>query len=203
MSQTESTPKHFFRKNALVKGKGKGHFVGVYSTLRPEVSSFIHHWRRHIPNRHEHCLLAKEGTICNFASKFTISERARFFYMPQCWDMGQIILLRSGANPRSWVPEASMLTARPPKPLWECVNNWASQMAQMAVHNYRTVNCHLQIPRISICISCQLINQNGLECTAHGAYFARWLTMFRHKHISSQEICHCSKIQILHFVGFP
>jgi hypothetical protein len=25
--------------------------------------------------------------------------------------------LRSGANPRSWVPEASMLTTRPPKPL--------------------------------------------------------------------------------------
>jgi hypothetical protein len=26
--------------------------------------------------------------------------------------------LRSGANPRSWVPEASMLTTRPPKPLY-------------------------------------------------------------------------------------
>jgi hypothetical protein len=25
--------------------------------------------------------------------------------------------LRSGANPRSWVPEASMLNTRPPKPL--------------------------------------------------------------------------------------
>jgi hypothetical protein len=51
--------------------------------------------------------------------------------MPQSWDMRQIILLplwrkaccgffrrlRSGANPRSWVPEGSMLTTRPPKPL--------------------------------------------------------------------------------------
>jgi hypothetical protein len=30
---------------------------------------------------------------------------------------GKIRRLRSGANPRSWVPEASMLTRRPPKPL--------------------------------------------------------------------------------------
>jgi hypothetical protein len=29
---------------------------------------------------------------------------------------GKIRRLRSGANPRSWVPEASMLTTRPPKP---------------------------------------------------------------------------------------
>jgi hypothetical protein len=28
-------------------------------------------------------------------------------------------MLRSGANPRSWVPEANMLTTRPPKPLHE------------------------------------------------------------------------------------
>jgi hypothetical protein len=25
--------------------------------------------------------------MCNFASKFVISERARFFYMPQSWDI--------------------------------------------------------------------------------------------------------------------
>jgi hypothetical protein len=30
---------------------------------------------------------------------------------------GKIRGLRSGANPRSWVPEASVLTPRPPKPL--------------------------------------------------------------------------------------
>jgi hypothetical protein len=30
---------------------------------------------------------------------------------------GKIRRLRSGANPRSWEPEASMLTTRPPKPL--------------------------------------------------------------------------------------
>jgi hypothetical protein len=81
-------------------------------------------------------LLAKEGTngIWPAISEFT--KRAEFFIMPQSWNMGQIILLplrrkaccgffpageirrlRSGANPRSWVPEASMLTPRPPKPL--------------------------------------------------------------------------------------
>ena len=57
--------------------------------------------------------------------------------MPQSWDMGQILRffyfpsggrhaedfyarkiqrLRPGLNPQTWVPEASMLTTRPPKP---------------------------------------------------------------------------------------
>ena len=55
--------------------------------------------------------------------------------MLQSWDMGQILLLsppeegmlriflsvkiqrlRPGLNPQTWVPEASMLTTRPPKP---------------------------------------------------------------------------------------
>ena len=31
--------------------------------------------------------------------------------------------LRPGSNPRSWVPEASMLTTRPPKPLWKFTIN--------------------------------------------------------------------------------
>jgi hypothetical protein len=49
--------------------------------------------------------------------------------MPQICDMRQTALLpllrkacwgifRPGSNPRSWVPEASMLTTRPPKPLF-------------------------------------------------------------------------------------
>ena len=62
--------------------------------------------------------------------------------MPQSWDMGQILslplqrkavrhsedysdtrkfqLLRPGSNPRTRVPEARMLTTRPPKPLSGC-----------------------------------------------------------------------------------
>jgi hypothetical protein len=58
-----------------------------------------------------------------------------FFYMPQICDMRQTALLplrrkacrsffRPGSNPRSWVPEASMLTARPPKSLlWAPAKN--------------------------------------------------------------------------------
>jgi hypothetical protein len=38
-------------------------------------------------------LLVKEGTMWNFASNFAISERARFFYMPQSWDIRPIISL--------------------------------------------------------------------------------------------------------------
>jgi hypothetical protein len=77
----------------------------------------------------------------NLASKSVIFGRTRFFYMPQSWDMGQIILLhlrrkvccggkirrlRLGANPRSCVPEASMQNPRPlkpPKPRRRCENN--------------------------------------------------------------------------------
>jgi hypothetical protein len=45
----------------------------------------------------------------NFASNFAIPERARFFYMPQSWDMGQIILLplRRKACMRFFQPEKS------------------------------------------------------------------------------------------------
>ena len=48
------------------------------------------------------------------------------FYMPQIYDMGQTALLplrrkirrlQPGLNPRTWVPEASMLTTRALKPL--------------------------------------------------------------------------------------
>jgi hypothetical protein len=106
----------------------------------PWLNLLLHLQRRCIPSRHERPLLAKERTIyhilMNLASKSAIFGRTRFFYMPQSWEMGQIILLplrskaccgfstekirrlRSGANPRSWVPEASMQTPRPPKPLW-------------------------------------------------------------------------------------
>jgi hypothetical protein len=104
----------------------------TYCILAAEWVPFIHLQRRCIPSRHERSLLAKGETIRNFASKFVIYERTRFFYMPQSWDMEQTFYfpsegrhaedffnrrLRSGANPLSWVPEASMLTTRPPKPL--------------------------------------------------------------------------------------
>ena len=59
--------------------------------------------------------------------------------MTQSWDMGQILLLplrrkedfnvrkiqrlRPGLNPQTWVPEASMLTTRPPKPSSKVLNS--------------------------------------------------------------------------------
>jgi hypothetical protein len=71
----------------------------------------------------------------NLASNFAISEESwvlfhapklghetDYFTSPQKEGMlwifptGKIQQLQSGANPRSWVPEASMQTPRPPKP---------------------------------------------------------------------------------------
>ena len=72
----------------------------------------------------------------NFALHIVIHGGTRFFYMPQSWDMGQILSLplrrkacggffRCPKNPtnsagfepaNSRVPEASMLTTIPPKP---------------------------------------------------------------------------------------
>jgi hypothetical protein len=70
------------------------------------------------------------------ASNFTISEESWvLFHAPKLghgtdyftslpkegmlsiFPIGKIRRLRSGVNLRSWVPEASMLTTRPPKPL--------------------------------------------------------------------------------------
>ena len=69
-----------------------------------------------------------------------LRKSARIFYIPQSWDMGQILLLpsegrhtkdfpdtrkfqrlRPGLNPRTRVPVASMLTTRPPKPSYGMV----------------------------------------------------------------------------------
>jgi hypothetical protein len=120
---------------SYTKLKVKCRFVGAfrhwrllkaYCILAP---SFISRGAAH---QQAWALSASEGrnyVYLNLASKFVIHERTRFFYVPQTWDMGQVFYFpsegrlaencfnRSGANPRSWVPEASMLTTRPPKPL--------------------------------------------------------------------------------------
>jgi hypothetical protein len=102
----------------------------------PWLSSLLHLQRRCIPSRHERPLLAKERTILrNLASKSVIFGRTRFFYIPQSWDMGQIILpaLRRKAccgffqpknsdsfgreRTRDFGYQASTQTPRPPKPL--------------------------------------------------------------------------------------
>ena len=75
----------------------------------------------------------------NLASKYGIYESTGFFYMPQSWDMGQVLSLPlrrmvcwglfgypknpTASNPRIRVPEASMLTTRLPKPQAVCADN--------------------------------------------------------------------------------
>jgi hypothetical protein len=80
--------------------------------------------------------------------------------MPQICDMGQTALLpfrkkacwgifrplRPGANPRSWVPEASMLTTRRPKPLRITLRRkWRPQHlgARYRMHECRGVRCRV------------------------------------------------------------
>ena len=104
----------------------------------PPTSSRIHLQRRHASYRRARPLPAKAGTITNeFRQQIRNSRKfTRFFYMPQSWDMGHVILLplrrkaywgffrtpekiqrlRPGLNPRTRVPVASMLTTRPSKP---------------------------------------------------------------------------------------
>ena len=43
--------------------------------------------------------------------------------------------LRPGLNPQTWVPEASMLTTRPPKPSYDDVRLMYAVMFQFAVWN--------------------------------------------------------------------
>jgi hypothetical protein len=56
------------------------------------ISSLIHLQRRHRTKRRERHLLAKEGTIKGISlSARNEPTTERVFYMPQSWDMGQII----------------------------------------------------------------------------------------------------------------
>ena len=95
---------------------------------------------RDLYQRHERPLSAKDGITgekwpVNFACDFDFHVNPGFFDMPRksaTWETAllppqgrhavdffarKIRRLRPGSNPRSWVPEASMLTTRPPKPL--------------------------------------------------------------------------------------
>ena len=132
--------------NGFCQGRGKKVKVkavcGSYSTaalrhivLLPKwVPSFISRGAAHTKRR-ERPLLAKEGTIpgiylaiCNsrkLLGSFTFRKAGtwdRFFYFPsggrhaEDFYARKIQRLRPGLNPQTWVPEASMLTTRPPKP---------------------------------------------------------------------------------------
>jgi hypothetical protein len=82
----------------IVKGRLLGllRHCSLYRLIVPlaPMSSLIRLQRRHIPHRHERPQPAKEGTNTRyFASTFVIHGGTSFFYMPQSWDMGQILSL--------------------------------------------------------------------------------------------------------------
>jgi hypothetical protein len=85
--------------------------------------------------------------------------------MPKICDMGQTALLHlrrkaccgffcpkiAGSNPRSWVPEASMLTTRPPKPLRmgsrtsNVLTYVVGQLSRGSITNVPTSSCKLPV----------------------------------------------------------
>ena len=100
--------------------------------------------------RHERPLSAKDGIMgekwpVNFACDFDFHVNPGFSDMPRksaTWETAllppqgrhavdffarKIRRLRPGSNPRSWVPEASMLTTRPPKVWVYQSTNWDVQ----------------------------------------------------------------------------
>ena len=117
---------------------------GAFSTLRPfgllypcsqQVPAFISRGDTHHTDARDLYQRRRE-LLLNFASKFIIYGNLlefftcrkagtwdRFFYFfsegrhtEDFPDTGKIQRLRQGLNPRTWVPVASMLTTRPPKP---------------------------------------------------------------------------------------
>jgi hypothetical protein len=100
------------------------------------MSSVIQHQRRSTPSGVRDLCQRRTELFqgMNLASNSWFTAITRFFYMPQSWDMGHIFYfpcegrhaddfyrtgkiqrLRPGSNPRTRVPEAIMLTTRPPE----------------------------------------------------------------------------------------
>jgi hypothetical protein len=128
------------------------HWRLIISLPLNEVPSFISRGAAH---QQAWALSASEGRIyvyLNLASKFIIHERTGFFYVPQSWDRcftsplkegmlrifsnEKIWRLWSGVNLQSWVPEASMLTTRPPKPLSDRVKRYWITLATLILNNF-------------------------------------------------------------------
>ena len=105
--------------------------IGLLYSYPQQVTAFISRGATHHTDARDLYQRRRKLLPINFASKSVIHGSNRFFYMPQSWDMGQILLLplrrhaywgfsgRPGVNPRTRVPEASMLTTRLPKPSTE------------------------------------------------------------------------------------
>ena len=94
----------------------------------PPTSSRIHLQRRHatcrcarpLPNYYQMNFASKSVIDENSLGSFTCRKAGtweRFFYFPSGGgEVKKIQRLRPVLNPQTWVPEASMLTTRPPKP---------------------------------------------------------------------------------------
>ena len=85
----------------LKRLKVKGRFMGPFSTAAigllysypQQVPAFISRGATHHTDAQYLYQRRRELLPMNFASKSVIDESTSFFYMPQSWDMGQILLL--------------------------------------------------------------------------------------------------------------
>ena len=94
---------------------------------------------------------------CNLLGSFTCRNAGtwdRFFYFPsgerhaEDFYARKIQRLRPGLNPQTWVPEASMLSSRPPKPLSRidsAIQNYINTQASHhdAVHGREVKTPHI------------------------------------------------------------
>ena len=113
---------------------------GVFSALQPvgrlypcpnEFPSFISRGATNHIGTRDLCQRKRE-LYTEFCQHILIHGGTRFFYMPQRWELGQILSLplrrkacgglRPSLNPRTRVPEAGMLTTRPSKPSISSLN---------------------------------------------------------------------------------
>jgi hypothetical protein len=108
--------------------------------------------------RHERPLLVNDGNGREIAGQFGLrfrlprnSQESFTCRKSATWDRRLysppkegILWLQPGSNPRSWVPDVSMLTPRPPKPL----NTWLSIIQLM-----KALNCIACIAYFSHCRS--------------------------------------------------
>ena len=111
-------------------------FFGLLYSYSQQVPAFISRGATHHTDARDLYQRRRELLPMNFASKFVIYRNLlgsftcrkagtwdRFFYFTSEGrhtedfpDSRKIQRLRPGLNPRTWVPVASMLTTRPPKP---------------------------------------------------------------------------------------
>ena len=104
-------------------------FISIYNSLHVSSTSCLSSGETNCINTtsgNSHSMLVAE--MCVGWKKTSTCREAgtwdRFFYFPyggrhaENFYARKIQRFRPGLNPQTWVPEASMLTTRPPKPSW-------------------------------------------------------------------------------------